>query len=63
MKRFFGLVLTVTGGAVVLWGGYHVLTGQSSAQVRLTDGLSISALMVGLIGVLTFTMGLIWVRD
>jgi hypothetical protein len=63
MKRLFGLLLTVAGGAAVLWGGYHVLTGESAARIAVADGVSVSATVGGLAGVLIFTLGLIWVRD
>ena len=63
MKRFLGLLLALTGGAAVLWGGYHVLTGQSTARVALADGVEVSALNGGLIGLLVCTLGLIWARD
>jgi hypothetical protein len=63
MKRLFGLLLTLAGGATVLWGGFHVLTGESKARIPVTDDFAITALMGGLIGVLVFTLGLIWVRD
>ena len=63
MKRFIGLLLTGLGAVAVLWGGYHVLAGESTAQVAVTDTLAITALMGGLIGVALITMGLVWMRD
>lgn len=63
MKRFIGLLLAAAGGAAALWGGFHVLTGESKAQIAVTDDFAITTLMGGLIGVLVFTLGLIWVRD
>jgi hypothetical protein len=63
MKRFIGLVMAVAGGGVVLWGGFHVLTGQSAAQIRLTNEFAVSALAAGLVGLLVLTLGLAWARD
>ncbi len=63
MKRLIGMFLAVAGGATAIWGVSSVLTGSASARVWLTDDLSVTALMVGLVGVTAFTAGLIWVRD
>lgn len=63
MKRFTGLLLTVAGAGAALWGGFQVLLGESSAQIELTDDVSVSAMVAGLIGVLVFTVGLVWMRD
>lgn len=63
MKRFVGLLLTLAGGAVMLWGIVALLTGSSDARVALTDELSVTALTAALVGVAGFTVGLIWVRD
>lgn len=63
MTRFFGWLLTLAGGAATLWGGYYVMTGQSSAQLPVTDTISVSAMITGLVGVATLTLGLIWTRD
>ena len=62
MKRFIGLLLTAFGGVASLWGGYHILTGQS-AHLNLTEDFSVTAMTGGLAGVAIFTLGLIWVRD
>jgi hypothetical protein len=63
MQRFLGLLLALVGAVGVLWGGYHILLGQSSARMELPFQVSVSALHVGLTGVLLLTLGLIWVRD
>lgn len=63
MKRFIGLVMAATGGVAVLWGGYHVLTGQSAAQIGIADGVGVTAMTGGLVGLLVFTLGLVWARD
>jgi hypothetical protein len=63
MKRFIGLLLSLAGGAAAVWGGFQVLTGQSETPIFVTDTLSITSLMAALLGVIVFTMGLIWVRD
>jgi hypothetical protein len=63
MKRFIGLFLALGGGAATLWGGYHTMVGQSSTRIALTHDFSLSAMMVGLIGLAVFTVGLVWVRD
>lgn len=63
MQRLCGLFLTIFGAVAVLWGGFHMLSGQSAARITVTDSVSISAMLAGLIGVLVFTLGLIWVRD
>ena len=63
MKRLTGLFLTLVGAALVLWGGFHVLLGQSDESLRVTDNFSLSAMVGGLAGVAIFTFGLIWVRD
>jgi hypothetical protein len=63
MKRFFGLVLTAAGGVGVLWGGYHVLIGESTTRVTVADGVSVTALVGGLVGLMLFTVGLVWARD
>jgi len=63
MKRFIGLLLTGLGAVAVLWGGYHVLAGESTARVAITDTLAITALTGGLAGVALISMGLVWMRD
>jgi hypothetical protein len=63
MKRFIGLCMTVVGAAMVLWGGYYVLTGQSSQTLHVADGFAVTAMVGGLAGVAVFTLGLVWVRD
>jgi hypothetical protein len=63
MKRFIGLLLTGVGGVAALWGGYQVMSGQTSTHVAITNDFALSALSVGLIGVAVFTVGLVWMRD
>jgi hypothetical protein len=63
MKRFIGLLLAITGAVAALWGGYHVIMGQSETHVALTHDFSLSAMATGLIGVAVFTVGLVWCRD
>ena len=63
MRRFIGTVLAILGGVATLWGGYHCLTGQSNAQIAIVNGVSITSLMLGLVGVVVLVLGLIWVRD
>lgn len=63
MQRFFGLLVTITGAALVLWAGYYVMTGESTAPLRITDDFTVTATAGGLVGVALFTVGLIWVRD
>jgi hypothetical protein len=63
MKRFIGLLLTLTGAAATLWGGFHVMSGQSSVQIPITDSFGITALVVGLAGVALLSIGLVWMRD
>ncbi len=63
MKSFIGLGLTSAGVVAVLWGGYHVVVGESSTELTITTDFSLSALAVGLIGVAVFTVGLLWMRD
>lgn len=63
MMRFLGLILAIVGGAATLWGGYHTLLGESNAHLPLTRDFSLTAMHVGLVGVLVLTLGLIWVRD
>jgi hypothetical protein len=63
MKRFIGLLLTVTGAAATLWGGFNVISGQSSAQILITDSFGITALVGGLVGVALISLGLVWMRD
>ena len=63
MKRFLGLVMAMTGAAAALWGGYHVLLGESTTHVTITSDFSLSAMAAGLIGVAVFTVGLVWCRD
>jgi len=62
MKRFFGWVLALAGGAAVVWGGFNVLSGQSETRVHLGT-VSVDALTGGLIGLALATLGFIWVRD
>jgi hypothetical protein len=63
MQRFIGLVLALAGAVAALWGGYHVMVGESSTQIAVTHDFSLSAMAVGLIGVAVFTVGLVWCRD
>jgi len=63
MKRFLGLLLALAGGAATLWGGFHTLMGESSTRVSITHDFSMSAMMVGLVGLAVFTIGLVWARD
>ncbi len=63
MKRFIGLFLTLLGGAAMIWGAISVLTGSSATRITLINDLSVNALTGGLVGVATFTVGLIWMRD
>ena len=63
MKRFIGLLLASAGAVAALWGGYHVVLGQSDTHIALTYDFSLSAMAVGLIGVAVFTVGLVWCRD
>jgi hypothetical protein len=63
MKRFIGLLLTGLGAVAVLWGGYHVLAGESNVQVAITDKLAITTLTSGLVGVALISLGLVWMRD
>jgi hypothetical protein len=63
MKRFIGLSLSITGGAVVLWAGFLALTGKTDAKMHVTDDFSPPALAAGLVGLLICVVGLAWVRD
>ncbi len=63
MKRFIGLVLTIVGAGIALWGGVCVLSGTSETRITLTHDTSINALTAGLIGLGVFVVGLVWVRD
>ncbi|AWM40024.1 hypothetical protein GobsT_15670 [Gemmata obscuriglobus] len=63
MKRLAGLVLTVLSSVPLIWGGLSVLSGSAGARISITDDFSVTALTGGLIGVTTFTLGLIWLRD
>ena len=60
MKRFFGLVLSLVGGAGVFWAGYIMFT--KSSETRL-DPLPINALIGSLASVVILTLGLLWARD
>ena len=63
MQRFIGLVLAIAGAVIVLWAGIHVLAGESSTHLQITDDFSVSAMVGGLAGVAVFTIGLISMRD
>jgi hypothetical protein len=63
MKRFIGLLMTAAGVTATLWGGYRVLTGQSSAQIVIAEGFAITALIAGLAGVALVSIGFVWMRD
>jgi hypothetical protein len=63
VKRFIGWVLTVSGGAGALWGGIAVLTGSSRERLAIVPDFSVNAITVGLVGLATLTVGLVWVRD
>jgi hypothetical protein len=63
MKRFVGLLLAGAGAGAVIWGGFHVMTGESSALLVITDKIAISALVCGLAGTALLSIGLVWVRD
>jgi hypothetical protein len=62
MKRFIGLLLTGTGAVGAVWGGYQALVGQTSNIITINN-FSVSALTVGLTGVVVLTVGLLWMRD
>ncbi|MBY0458853.1 MAG: hypothetical protein K2V38_16060 [Gemmataceae bacterium] len=63
MKRFFGGILALAGGAATVWALVHIMSGKSDARIGLTNDLSVSAMMAGLVGVLVLTLGLVWSRD
>jgi hypothetical protein len=63
MKRFIGLLMAAAGAVAALWGGYHVVLGESSTHIAVTSDFSLSAMAAGLIGVAVFTVGLVWCRD
>jgi len=63
MKRFLGLIMALAGAGAALWGGYHVIMGQSATHIEITNNFSVSALAAGLAGVAVFTVGLVWCRD
>ena len=63
MKRFFGMLLALGGGAATIWGGYHALIGESSLRYEFTPDFSMSMMTIGLIGIAVCTLGIIWVRD
>jgi hypothetical protein len=63
MKKFVGLLLALAGGAATLWGGYRIINGESGARLHVTEDFSLTAMTVALIGVLVFTIGLVWNRD
>ena len=63
MKRFIGMFLALGGGAATLWGGYQTMIGESSMRIAVTHDFSISAMMIGLIGLAVLTVGLVWLRD
>jgi len=63
MQRFIGMLLAIAGAAIVLFGGYYVMTGRSDIRVEVTPDFSVSALVGALGGVAVFTLGLIWMRD
>ena len=63
MKRFVGLVLTITGVAVLFWVGGSTTHGSLSTRIPVTPDFSITALTGGLAGLASFTAGLVWMRD
>ena len=63
MQRFIGLLMALAGGLAALWGGYHVINGESGMRLAITPDISFSAMAVGLAGLLVFTIGLVWTRD
>lgn len=63
MKRFVGWICATFGLVGTGWGGYHMLTGASKAQINLSPDIAVTALSGGLIGLLFLTIGLIWIRD
>ena len=63
MKRFVGLLLTLAGGPVLIWGAASVLAGSPDTRLAITDEYSVTALTGGLVGAATFTLGLIGMRD
>ena len=63
MKRFIGMFLAIGGGAATLWGGYHTMIGESGVRFNITPDFSLSAMMIGLIGLTVLTVGLVWLRD
>jgi hypothetical protein len=62
MKRFIGMLLTGTGAVAAIWGGYQALVGQTSNIITINN-FTVSALTVGLTGVVVLTVGLLWMRD
>ena len=63
MKRFTGWILAISGAIAAGWGAVSVMTGSSGHQVSITSTLSVSALVIGLAGLATLTIGLVWIRD
>lgn len=63
MRRVLGLALTLLGAGAILWSAYYIMTGQSSALLRITDGFAVTAMTGGLAGAAAFTVGLIWIRE
>lgn len=63
MRRFAGLLLTVTGLGGTVWGGVHLLTTGATTRLYLTDQFSLPAMTVGLIGVALLTVGFVWMRE
>lgn len=63
MKQFIGLVMAVAGAAATLWAGYQVLSGAGSTRIDFAGHYTVTAMHVGLVGVLILTLGFLWTRD
>lgn len=63
MKQFSGILLAVTGATATLWSGYHLVAGESGIRIAVVRGFSVSALTIGLFGVVLLTLGLLWLRE
>lgn len=63
MKRFIGLLVTGVGILATLWGGYHIISGESATKITITQNFAITALASGLLGVALISFGLISMRD
>lgn len=58
-----GIVMVGLGGAGVLWGGFCLLTGASTARVDITYDYSITPLPAGLAGAALLVVGLVFARE